>query len=90
MSDVTIFVALAVLGLAGSALFAGMETGLYTLNRVRLALRRKEGDRRALRVGALLDRPARMLAVILLGTNIAHALGSTAMTVLLGRYWFAM
>lgn len=81
--DVTIFLALAVLGLAGSALFAGMETGLYTLNRVRLALRRKEGDRRALRVGALLDRPARMLAVILLGTNIAHALGSTAVTVLL-------
>ena len=74
--DMTIFVALAVLGLAGSALFSGMETGLYTLNRVRLALRRKEGDHRALRVGALLDRPARMFAVILLGTNIANALGS--------------
>ncbi len=74
---------LAVLGIGLSALYSGMETGLYTMNRVRLALRRNEGDARAMRLGRLIDRPTRMLAVILLGTNIANATGTSAAAVLL-------
>jgi CBS domain containing-hemolysin-like protein len=85
MSTLAIIVlaCIAVSGLVLSGLFAGMETGLYTLNRVRLALRRAEGERRALRLGRLLDHRASMLAVILLGTNLAHAMGSTAVARLL-------
>ena len=76
-------VTVAVLGLVFSALYSGMETGLYTMSRVKLALRRHEGDTRAVRVGLLLDRPARMLAVVLLGTNIANSAGSSALAWLL-------
>ena len=73
----------AVSGLILSSLFSGMETGIYTLNRVRLSLRRADGHRRAMRLGRLLDNRASMLAVILLGNNLAHAMGSTAVAGLL-------
>lgn len=81
--EVTLLVFAAVMGLSLTALFAGMETGLYTLNRVRLTLRRIDGDAAAIRLTTLLERPARMLATVLLGTNIASALGSSSLAVLL-------
>ncbi len=81
--EITLLVLAAMMGLSLSALFSGMETGLYTLNRVRLTLRRAEGDASAIRLVTLLERPARMLATVLLGTNIASALGSSSLAALL-------
>ena len=63
-------------GVAISALFSGMEMGLYTLNRVRLELQVAQGDRRAAMLARLLSSPERMLAVILIGTNAANQLGA--------------
>lgn len=68
----TLLFGAAVAGTVLSALFSGMETGLYTLNRVRLELRAGEHDRPAQILANLLARPQRMLAVVLLGTNAAN------------------
>ena len=65
-----------ILGTLLSALFSGLETGLYTMNRVRLELRVAAGDRTALILASLIARPRRMLAVILLGNNAANQLGA--------------
>lgn len=55
-----------------SAMFSGIETGLYTINRVRLAVRASHGDRRALRLQRYLANPNRMLSTLLVGNNLVH------------------
>ncbi len=64
------------LGVIGSAFYSGSETGLYTLSRVRLDVKAREGNRRALQLEKLIGRPALMLAVLLLANNICNYLGS--------------
>jgi len=59
-------------GVLASALFAGLETGTYVLNKVRLELRIARGDRRAGRIGRALSRPQDMLAALLIATNASH------------------
>ena len=70
------YLGLMLLGLAHSALFSGIETGMYTINRVRLLVRAGQGDRAALRLQAELAQPGRLLATLLAGNNIANYLGS--------------
>lgn len=59
-------------GVLASALFAGLETGTYVLNKARLELRIAHGDRRARRLGRALSRPQDMLAALLIATNASH------------------
>ena len=76
----------ACLALAG--LLAGMETGIYVLNRIRLDLRCEAGGPAARRLRAMLGRPDHLLAVLLVGNNIAvywATFAITAMLVLAGR-----
>ncbi|MCP4758292.1 MAG: DUF21 domain-containing protein [Planctomycetes bacterium] len=85
-ATVILLILIAVAATALMAIFAGMETGLYTLNRVRLELRTGRGDRHASTLSRLIARPHRMLAVILVGTNAANQLGAWAIaTSLHGR-----
>ncbi len=79
----TFWVGITVAGLAGSALFSGLETGAYTLNRVRLQVYADRGRRSALRLRHLLDRPAALLATLLIGNNLANYLGTFGLAVLL-------
>jgi putative hemolysin len=60
-----------VVALALCALYCGMETGVYVLNKIRLDLRADAGDRRARRLQRMLGNPNNLLAVLLIGTNIA-------------------
>lgn len=75
-----------IVGTLGQALFAGLETGLYTVNRVRLRVRssRREKPDRAARVlaaeAAILPE---VLPALLIGYNIAGAVASYGLTVLL-------
>ena len=48
-------------GLFLTGLFAGLETGVYTLNRVRLAVREARGERAAVRLRRELADPGRTL-----------------------------
>ena len=75
--------ALLVAGLAACALCSGVETGLYTINRVRLAVRVGLGDRGALLIREELLRPNRMLATVLVGNNFAHYAQSAGATIFL-------
>ena len=54
-----------------SFLYAGIEGGLLSLNRVRLRSRVHQGERGAVRLARLLAHPGRLLATVLLVTNFA-------------------
>jgi putative hemolysin len=79
----TAWAALAVVGLIGSALYSGLETGVYRLNRVRLHLRVNRGDRRAMMVSHMTSNPNRMLGSLLIGNNVANYSASMGITALL-------
>ncbi|MDA0979026.1 MAG: HlyC/CorC family transporter [Proteobacteria bacterium] len=55
-----------------SAYFSGSETAMMALNRYRLKHLANEGHGGALRATALLERPDRLLGVILIGNNLAN------------------
>lgn len=66
-----------------SAFFSGSETGLMSLNRYRLRHLAKIGNRTAQRTSALLERPDRLIGVILLGNNLVN-IGASAVATLIG------
>jgi len=55
-----------------AGLFAGMETGSYLINRVRLELQAEAGRPRAKQVKAFLHNPNHLLSTLLTGTNVHH------------------
>ena len=64
------------------ALYAGLETGVYVLNKVRLDLRAGGGSRPARHIRAMLEKPNNLLAVLLIGTNLAGYLATFAITMM--------
>ena len=72
------------LGVFGSAVFAGLETGTYVLNKVRLELRTAAGSRRARRISWALARPTEMLSALLIANNISLNLVTALTVTLLG------
>ncbi|MBX3361972.1 MAG: DUF21 domain-containing protein [Phycisphaeraceae bacterium] len=83
------WLSLAVVGLVGSSMWSGVETGCYTLNRVRLRIRSSRGDRAATRLQRSLDRPDSLLATLLVGNNISNYLGALGATAFLGGLGYA-
>ena len=70
-----------------SAFFAGSETALSTVNRIRMMSYADDGDRRARRVLYILDHFEEALSAILIGNNIMH-IGSAAIATLTAtRLW---
>lgn len=65
-----------------SAFFSGSETALMTLNRYRLRHRAEQGDRTAKLIEHLLERPERLIGLILLGNNFVNILASSLSTVI--------
>ncbi len=63
---------LSLIGIVLSAVFSGLETGIYTINRVRLIVRASRNDRRAVRLQDEIEHPNRLLTTLLLGNNIAN------------------
>ena len=72
MTEMYIAIGVTVLGVLLSALYSGLETGLYTINKIRLDVRALSNVASAKRLLEILDRPARMLAVLLVCNNIAN------------------
>ena len=85
MSDTTLifWAALACVGFAGSALYSGLETGAYSLNRIRLHVMMHRGNRAAVTLEKLLAHPTALLTTLLIGNNIANYLGTASMGVVL-------
>ena len=65
-----------------SAFFSGSETGLMTMNRYRLSHRAKLGERGARLAQELLQRPDRLIGLILLGNNLVNILAASVATVI--------
>lgn len=76
-------IGIAILGVAGSAIASGVETGFYVLNRVRLAVRAGRGEARAVRLKSELEHPERLLSTLLLVNNIANYAGSLGVAAIL-------
>ncbi|RJX67432.1 DUF21 domain-containing protein [Vibrio sinensis] len=65
-----------------SGYFSGSETGMMALNRYRLKHLSNNGHKGARRVEKLLDRPDRLIGLILIGNNLVNILASAIATIL--------
>ena len=65
-----------------SAFFSSSETALMSLNRYRLRHLEQEGHRGAVIASQLLNRPDRLIGLILLGNNFVNILASAIATVI--------
>lgn len=86
LSDSTLFITLGLLILL-SAFFSSSETGLMSLNRYRLKYLAEKGSRGAKLAKCLLERPDRLLGLILLGNNFVNILASAIATILALRHF---
>jgi putative hemolysin len=75
-------------GLGGSALFSGIETGIYSLNRVRLHVFAHAHRAGAATLERLLRTPNRMLAALLVGNNIFNYVISIALGAMLEAWGY--
>ncbi len=84
LNDIPIWVLLSILALLIllSAFFSGSETGLISLNRYRLRHMAKSGHAGALRASELLQRPDKLIGLILLGNNFVNILASAIATII--------
>lgn len=83
ISTGTLVITLVVLILL-SAFFSSSETGMMSLNRYRLRHLTKEGQRSAQRASELLERPDRLIGLILIGNNLVN-IGASAIATILGE-----
>lgn len=86
LSDIVIIIILVLL-VFSSAFFAGSETGLMSINRYRLRHLVRMKNRSAIRVNTLLQRPDRLLGVLLIGNTTVNIIASVLMTMLAVRYF---
>jgi Mg2+/Co2+ transporter CorB len=70
-----------------SGFFSGSETGMMSLNRYRLRHLQKHHHRGARRAGKLLERPDRLIGLILIGNNLVNIFASAIATVIAIRLW---
>lgn len=82
MTTLIVWILALLIGVLLSAFFAGIETGAYTLNRVRLRVRAGQGDPRARRLAKVAERPDDLVITSLLGANVADYITSIAVAAL--------
>lgn len=73
-----------------SAFFSASEIALMAINRYRLRYQAQSGHRGAIRVSKLLERPDRLLGIILLGNNTANIAASIITTLLAIKFVVTM
>ena len=86
ISTGTLFIVLVILVLL-SGFFSGSETALMTLNRYRMKNLARQGHRGAKLARYLLQRPDRLLGLILLGNNFVNILASAIASLIAMRYY---
>jgi Mg2+/Co2+ transporter CorB len=70
-----------------SAFFSGTETALMSINRYRLRHRASQGSRSAQLVERLLERPDRLIGVVLIGNTLVNNLAASIVTTVTYRVW---
>lgn len=86
ISTSMLFIILGILILI-SAYFSGSETGMMSLNRYRLRHLEKQKHSGAKRVSKLLDRPDRLIGLILIGNNLVNVFASLVAGVIFERFF---
>lgn len=84
MNDIatsTLFLILFIL-IVVSGYFSGSETGMMSVNRYKLRHLAQGGDKGAKRVSAMLDRPDRLIGLILIGNNLVNIAASAIATII--------
>lgn len=81
ISTGTLFTILGIL-IVISAYFSSSETGMMSLNRYRLRHLEQKNHKGAKRVGKLLDRPDRLIGLILIGNNLVNIAASSIATII--------
>ena len=81
ISTGTLFTILGIL-ICISAYFSSSETGMMSLNRYRLRHLEQKNHKGAIRVGKLLDRPDRLIGLILIGNNLVNIAASSIATII--------
>lgn len=84
MNDISLAILFGILVvlLCISAFFSGSETALMTLNRYRLKHLVKQKHKGAIKVHKLLQRPDRLMGLILLGNNFVNILAASLTTII--------
>ena len=70
-----------------SFFFSGIETGLLSLNKIRLRDRVRRRDPRAMILQRYLDRPERLLATVLVGNNLVNVTATVVAVRAALLYW---
>ncbi|WOG25616.1 HlyC/CorC family transporter [Endozoicomonas sp. 8E] len=70
-----------------SAFFSSSETGMMAINRYRLRHLVRKNHKAAMRTHKLLERPDRLIGVILIGNNFVNILASALATLVAVRLW---
>ena len=65
-------------GILAGGLFSGLETGIYSLNRVRLHILEHQNNANAKIISNLLGKPVTLLAALLIATNIATNIATSS------------
>ncbi len=76
-----------VVGLPASAFFSGIETGLISLNRIRLRHEVEHKNRRAAILSSFVENSERLLGTTLVGNNLVNTLVAVCISALTAR-WF--
>ena len=72
----SLFVIIILMCVLGNAFFAGIETGVISINRIRLRHHVEEGQRWAIILHGFLSRPEQLLGTTLVGTNLCMIVAS--------------
>jgi Mg2+/Co2+ transporter CorB len=86
-APIGLLVALLVVLVVLSAFFSSSETGMMALNRYRLRHLARHRHRGATRASRLLERPDRLIGIILLGNNFVNIMASAVATVIAVRLY---
>lgn len=89
-----VLIGLLALCLVLSAFFSGTETALMSFNRYQLRTMANQGHRGAILAERLLQRPDRLIGLILLGNNLVNNLAATLVAIIVlrtyGEEWVAV
>ncbi len=89
MNDIplSILIIILIILLLFSAFFSGSETGMMSLNKHRIKHLAEQNNKSAKRILELLQRPDRLLGIILLGNNFINIFAASLATIIGIRIW---
>jgi len=86
-TSLTVLLGILIFLILMSAYFSSSETAMMALNRYRLRHLIKHNHRGAIRAGKLLEKPDRLIGIILIGNNLVNFIAASVGTAIAIRLW---